>query len=232
MNIGSRLEAIGALVPQGSILADIGTDHAYLPVWLLQQGRILRAIAGDIAEGPCLAAGNTVSMYGMKDRVEVRLGSGLKVLQNGEVNCIAIAGMGASTMIDILTEDLPLAQEAETLILQPMAGAPSLRAWLVAHGWSLQAEELVEEGRHLYEIIVAVRGQAKSYTRAEMEIGPLLIAKQHPLLKQQFTKVLTGYKKLLQNMSKSEQAVASAKYADYAQLVQEVEELANDTYHK
>ncbi len=232
MNIGSRLEAIGALVPQGSILADIGTDHAYLPVWLLQQGRIVRAIAGDIAEGPCLAAKNTVSMYGMKDRVEVRLGSGLQVLQQGEVNAIAIAGMGASTMIDILAADMAVAEEAATLILQPMAGTPSLRAWLTGYGWRLQDEELVVEGKHLYEIIVAVRGAADHYSRAQMELGPLLLAKGHPLLQQQFNKVLTGYKKLLQNMEKSEQAIASSKYAYLAQLVQEVEELANDTYNK
>ena len=232
MNIGSRLEAIGSLVPQGSILADIGTDHAYLPVWLLQQGKIERAIAGDIAEGPCLAAQNTVSMYGMKDKVEVRLGSGLQVLRSGEVNVIAIAGMGASTMIDILTADIALAEEAETLILQPMAGAPSLRTWLCQHGWQLEDEKLVSEGKHLYEIIVAVRGTSEAYTRAQLEIGPILIAKGHPLLQQQFTKVLTGYHRLLQNMAKSEQATASSKYADLTQLVQEVEELANDTYHK
>ena len=232
MNIGDRLEAIGNLVPQDSVLADIGTDHAYLPVWLLQQGRIMKAIAGDIAEGPCLAARNTVAMYGMNDKVEIRLGSGLKVLKSGEANVIAIAGMGASTMIDILNEDMSLAQEADTLILQPMAGAPSLRAWLCNHGWRLQDEELVSEGKHLYEIIVAVRGTGDIYTRAVLEIGPVLIQKCHPLLQQQFEKVLTGYKKLLNGMAKSEHALASSKYAEYNKLVQEVEELANDTYHK
>ena len=93
MNIGARLESVGSLVLPNSVLADIGTDHAYLPVYLLRKGKINSAIAGDIAQGPCKAAENTVAMYNMKNKVQVRLGSGLKVLTQNEVNCISIAGM-------------------------------------------------------------------------------------------------------------------------------------------
>lgn len=227
MNIGDRLEAIGKLVPQGCVLADIGTDHAYLPVWLLEQGKIARAIAGDIAEGPCLAAKNTVSMHGMKGKVEVRLGSGLKVLQAGEADCIAIAGMGASTMIEILEADMPLAVEAKRLVLQPMAGAASLRKWLCQNGWCIVAEDLVADGRHLYEIIVAERGESASFSDAALEIGPQLMEAKHPLLAQQFAKQINNYKKLLTSMGKSEQARASEKYLAWEKLVQELEVLAD-----
>lgn len=227
MNIGDRLEAIGKLVPQGCVLADIGTDHAYLPVWLLEQGRIAFAIAGDIAEGPCLAAKNTVSMYGMKGRVEVRLGSGLKVLQPKEAECIAIAGMGASTMIEILSEDMPLAVEAKRLVLQPMAGAASLRRWLCQNGWSIVAEDLVEDGRHLYEIIAAERGASAGFSDAELEIGPKLMEAGHPLLAKQFARQIDGYKKLLTSMGKSEQAKLSEKYLAWEKLLQELEALAD-----
>lgn len=227
MNIGDRLEAIGKLVPQGCVLADIGTDHAYLPVWLLEQGRIAFAIAGDIAEGPCLAAKNTVSMYGMKGRVEVRLGSGLKVLQPKEAECIAIAGMGASTMIEILSEDMPLAVEAKRLVLQPMAGAASLRRWLCQNGWCIVAEDLVEDGRHLYEIIAAERGASAGFSDAELEIGPKLMEAGHPLLAKQFARQIDGYKKLLTSMGKSEQAKLSEKYLAWEKLLQELEALAD-----
>jgi len=81
MNIGARLEAIAALVPQNCVVADIGTDHAYLPVWLMQKGLIKAAIAADIAEGPCRAAQTNIGMYGLKDKIEVRRGSGLTVLK-------------------------------------------------------------------------------------------------------------------------------------------------------
>lgn len=225
MNIGDRLEAIGKLVPNGCVLADIGTDHAYLPVWLLEQGKIASAIAGDIAEGPCLAAKNTVSMYGMKGKVEVRLGSGLKVLQAGEADCIAIAGMGASTMIEILEADMPLAVEAKRLVLQPMAGAASLRKWLIQNGWCIVAEDLVADGRHLYEIMAVERGKSEAFSDAVLEIGPSLIEAKHPLLAQQFARQINNYKKLLANMGKSEQARASEKYIAWEKLVQELEAL-------
>ena len=227
MNIGDRLEAIGKLVPQGCVLADIGTDHAYLPVWLLEQGKIASAIAGDIAEGPCLAAKNTVSMYGMKGKVEVRLGSGLKVLQAGEADCIAIAGMGASTMIEILEADMPLAVEAKRLVLQPMAGAASLRKWLIQNGWHIVAEDLVADGRHLYEIMGVERGESEAFSDAVLEIGPSLIEAKHPLLAKQFERQINNYKKLLANMGKSEQAKASEKYIAWEKLVQELEVLAD-----
>ena len=227
MNIGDRLEAIGKLVPQGCVLADIGTDHAYLPVWLLEQGKIASAIAGDIAEGPCLAAKNTVSMHGMKGKVEVRLGSGLKVLQTGEADCIAIAGMGASTMIEILEADMPLAVEAKRLVLQPMAGAASLRKWLIQNGWHIVAEDLVADGRHLYEIMAVERGESEAFSDAVLEIGPSLIEAKHPLLAKQFERQINNYKKLLANMGKSEQARASEKYIAWEKLVQELEALAD-----
>ena len=227
MNIGDRLEAIGKLVPYGCVLADIGTDHAYLPVWLLEQGKIASAIAGDIAEGPCLAAKNTVSMHGMKGKVEVRLGSGLKVLQTGEADCIAIAGMGASTMIEILEADMPLAVEAKRLVLQPMAGAASLRKWLIQNGWHIVAEDLVADGRHLYEIMAVERGESEAFSDAILEIGPSLIEAKHPLLAQQFARQINNYKKLLANMGKSEQARASEKYIAWEKLVQELEALAD-----
>lgn len=227
MNIGDRLEAIGKLVPQGCVLADIGTDHAYLPVWLLEQGKIASAIAGDIAEGPCLAAKNTVSMHGMKGKVEVRLGSGLKVLQAGEADCIAIAGMGASTMIEILEADMPLAVEAKRLVLQPMAGAASLRKWLIQNGWCIVAEDLVADGRHLYEIMAVERGESETFSDAVLEIGPSLIEAKHPLLAKQFERQINNYKKLLANMGKSKQARASEKYIAWEKLVQELEALAD-----
>lgn len=129
MNIGARLEAIGRLVPQNVSIADIGTDHAYLPTWLAERGVIIKAVAGDITEGPCAAARNTVAMYGMNDKVEVRMGNGLSIIEPGETDVIIIAGMGAGTMIEILEASRDTAKEARKLILQPMAGASSLRRW-------------------------------------------------------------------------------------------------------
>ena len=113
MNIGARLEAIGRLVPQNVSIADIGTDHAYLPTWLAERGVIIKAVAGDITEGPCAAARNTVAMYGMNDKVEVRMGNGLSIIEPGETDVIIIAGMGAGTMIEILEASGTLQRKPE-----------------------------------------------------------------------------------------------------------------------
>ena len=121
MNIGARLEAIAALVPQNCVVADIGTDHAYLPVWLMQKGLIKPAIAADIAEGPCRAAQTNIGMYGVKDKIEVRRGSGLTVLKPGEADGAVIAGMGGSTIVQILEESPEVAKTLKFLIVQPMA---------------------------------------------------------------------------------------------------------------
>lgn len=228
MNIGSRLEAIANLIIPKCVLADIGTDHAYLPVYLLQQKQIAAAIAGDIAEGPCKAAETTVAMYGMKNKVQVRLGSGLSVLKVGEADCISIAGMGGSTIVEILSANIEIARSARRLVLQPQTGAPGLRKWLLENGWDIVDEELVIDNKRLYEIIVAERSIAKNaFTAVELEVGPVLIAKKHPLLQEQLDKLLDTYNKQLGFMEKSVHATLTEKFAFIKQMKQDLEDLAN-----
>lgn len=225
MNLDHRLQAVGSFVPKGAVMADIGTDHAYLPVWLLEQGRITSAIAGDIAAGPCQAARNTVATYGMKDRVQVRQGSGLRVLTPGEVDTVTIAGMGASTIISILEEAPAVVASLKTMVLQPMAAASSLRKWLTSHGWQLIGEDLVEDGKHFYEIICAQQGENTTYSEAQYAVGPVLLQEGHRLLPKQLQRQRDNCYKLLQQMEQSEQAKASAKYAQLQALVKELEAL-------
>ncbi len=229
MNIGNRLETIGSLVLQDCILADIGTDHAYLPVFLLLENKIKAAIAGDIVEGPCRAATNTVSLYNLKDKIQVRLGSGLSVLKVGEAECISIAGMGGATIVDILAAGLKIAKSAKRLVLQPQTGAKGLRKWLLDNGWDIVDEELVWENKRLYEIVVAEPSSKMKtlYSEIELEIGPVLLEKKHPLLEDQFVKLLEGYKKQLNYMKKSTTAVQSSKYAALDELIRTMEALKN-----
>lgn len=228
MQIGSRLETIGRLVTAGSVVADIGTDHAYLPVWLIEQGCIQKAIAGDIAAGPCQAARSTIAQHGLQQQIEVRMGSGLSVVQPGEAGCITIAGMGASTMIAILEADMVVAEAADLLILQPMAGAASLRKWLCNHGWELVDEELVDDAPHFYEIMAAKRGASKEYSEAEYAVGPVLLTKHHKLLTMQLERQLSTTRQLLENMGRSERAKESSKYKELQSLREALEVLADE----
>ena len=121
-------------------------------------------------------------MYGLKDKIEVRRGSGLTVLKPGEADGAVIAGMGGSTIVQILEESPEVAKTLKFLIVQPMAGAPGLRRWACENGWRIADEALAEEPQHLYEIIMLVPGSEPPHSSIEYEIGPRLIEKRPPLL--------------------------------------------------
>ena len=235
MRLDKRLQAVASLVPQGSRFADIGTDHAYLPVWLLEQGVIASAVAGDIAAGPCQAARTTVAMHGAASSIAVRQGSGLAVLRPGEADCIAICGMGGSTIISILAADMAVAKGAQRLLLQPMAGAAALRRWLVAQGWCITREALVDDEPHFYEIICAERAEKyavrasdageQCYSEVEYLVGPALLRDGHPLLAKHIARQQASLHELLTNMARSERAKASTKYQEAQKLLQALEAL-------
>ena len=235
MHLDKRLQAVASLVPQGSCFADIGTDHAYLPVWLLEQGVIASAVAGDIAAGPCQAAQTTVAMHGAASSIAVRQGSGLAVLSPGEADCIAICGMGGSTIISILAADMAVAKGAQRLLLQPMAGAAALRRWLVAQGWCITREALVDDEPHFYEIICAERAEKyaagasdageQCYSEVEYLVGPALLRDGHPLLAKHIARQQASLQELLTNMARSERAKASTKYQEAQKLLQALEAL-------
>lgn len=174
-----RLAAAASYVLRGRPLADIGTDHAYLPAHLVETGAVPRAIAADVLPGPLEAARSTVLDAGLSHQVELRLGNGLKVLKQGEVATVTICGMGGPLIAEILAAG-PLAG-IERLVLQPMGGEESLRRWLTENGWQIRDETLVEDGGRIYILIVAERG-AMELTAAETYLGPHLLKKGGPLL--------------------------------------------------
>ena len=163
ITIDKRLSAVAALVRQGSRLADIGTDHAYLPVHLVQAGVCPSAIASDIGAGPLDAARRTVTENGLTSEIALRLGDGLATVSAGEVEDIAIAGMGGETIAAILEAAPWVQNEGVRLILQPMTRAEDLRRWLLTHGFSVLEEHLIIDGRHLYPVLAAEYTAAPVY---------------------------------------------------------------------
>lgn len=156
-DMGPRLRSIAALVPEGcKCLADIGTDHGYIPVTLLLEGRVGRAIAADIGESPLDHARRTARAYGMAENLDFRLGDGLSVLEPGEADVIVIAGMGGDALCSILSA-APWSRAGPLLLLQPMSKAEVLRAWLPGNGYRVLHEELVQDKGVLYPIL-SVRG--------------------------------------------------------------------------
>ncbi len=171
MELTPRLRAVAALVPQGAAFADIGTDHAYLPAWLLTRGVIDRAIAADLRDGPLQRARETAQKYVVADRMDFRLCDGLTGLHSGEADTIAIAGMGGDTIAHILAQAPWTRSAGITLILQPMSSQPDLRQWLQKNGYCIQKETIAREGEKLYTILLVESGRMDALSPAELWAG-------------------------------------------------------------
>lgn len=150
MKLSPRLAAVAGLVPMGARVADIGCDHGYLSLYLVESGTAAHCIASDVREGPLSAARENVRAAGMEARIELRLGDGLSGIAPEETDCIILAGMGGDTMREILQAAPWVADGAHTLVLQPQSHTDTLRMWLSEQGFSVKEERVVYDRGHLY----------------------------------------------------------------------------------
>lgn len=179
MQLQPRLALLADMVPRGCRLADIGTDHGYLPVYLLQRGEIESAIAADIGEAPLAHARATAEEYGVAG-LQFRLCDGLRGIAPQEADTVVIAGMGGETIISIL-ESAPWTREGHhTLLLQPMTKAADLRRWLAVSGYTFTEERLVWDKGYLYPVLrVTGGGETRILTERQALCG--LCLKDDPL---------------------------------------------------
>ena len=160
MRLSKRIYALADAVNQGDSVADIGTDHGYVPMLLMRDGRSPRVIMSDISEGSLAKAKETFELAHLTDRVDAsdfRIGDGLKTIDKGEVDEIIIGGLGGHTIAQILDADAEKSRSFKRLVLQPRKHSGSLRYYLYTHGWDIESETLAEEGKFACEIITAVR---------------------------------------------------------------------------
>lgn len=150
--MSKRLAAIGALVTEGGILADIGTDHALLPIRLVLDGKVPRAIAMDVNEGPLARAGEAIRRAGLADRIQTRLSDGFAALKEGEADSAVIAGMGGDLVIRILTEGMDVASSMREIVCSPQSEIARVRAFAREHGFVIDAEDMVLEDSKYYQM--------------------------------------------------------------------------------
>lgn len=193
IRLTDRLQCLADYVPEGSSMADIGTDHGKLPVYLLQRGVCDRVVLSDIGRGPLDRALETIEIQKPPGNFSLRQGDGLSTLAKGEVDVVVIAGMGGALIASILNHDRNKTASFSRLILQPRNGKDKLRHFLLNHGMQIVAEDLVREGKYFCEIIIAepTDGELPSSPTAQqqardldltLEVSPLLFQQQHPLL--------------------------------------------------
>lgn len=209
--IDARISAIINFVPEKSRVADIGADHGYLSIELARSGRASFVVASDKNSGPLDAAKKNIAAAGLENVIETRLGEGLKVLREGEVDTICIAGMGGALIVEILAAAPEILATAENLILQPMNAAEKVRAWLSANSWFCETA-LAEVGGIIYEILSAKKVPADS------------VQSPSPLLEKFTARKISKLEKVLAEMSKSPAAVQTPKFA---QLQAELSRLKN-----
>lgn len=154
MRLSARLQLISDLLPKGCRFADIGSDHALLPVSAVQSGRAAFAVAGEVNDGPLEAARRQVAEAGETQRISVRKGDGLAVIAPGEVDAITIAGMGGALIVSILSGGKPKLAGVKRLVLQPNVGEEP-RRWLAENDWYLAEEAILEEDGKIYEVMMA-----------------------------------------------------------------------------
>ncbi len=194
--ITERLRCILNYV-SSEVIADIGTDHAYIPIELVKKNRVKRAIAADINEGPLKIAQKNIKSEGLSDRIETRLGSGISVLEKSEAGQIIIAGMGGELIEFIIKSDIEIAKGSE-LLLQPMNNQYELRKFLMYNGFKIIDEDIAVEGFKVYNIMRVICGEAEKFERdIDYHIPPYLKSnKLYPLLyakkEREFKKVIGG----------------------------------------
>ncbi|SHJ50592.1 tRNA (adenine22-N1)-methyltransferase [Alicyclobacillus tolerans] len=159
ISISYRLSWLLSRIPSEASLVDVGTDHALLPIAAVQMGRIHTAIASDVAVGPVERASKQISQAGLTDLIDVRLGDGLSTVQPGEVDTVVIAGMGGSTITEILMQSPSVVEHTRMLLLQPMNAYSKLRQWLYQHHFFLQDESILKEDGRFYQCIQAIRNE-------------------------------------------------------------------------
>ena len=159
MHLSARLEAIAGMVQRGAVAADIGCDHGFVPIALVQRGICGRAVASDVGSGPLERAAEHVREYGLTEKISLRQGSGLSTLKKGEADTIIMSGMGGMLMMRLLEEESEKAHAAQTLLLSPQSDLEAFRAYLVSHGYMIRAERFLMEGGKPYFILNVGQGR-------------------------------------------------------------------------
>lgn len=200
VQLSKRLNKVVSYVEKGSSVADIGSDHAYLPVYLVRNNIAVKAVAGEVNKGPLLSAQNQIDKCGLGKQIKAKLGYGLAVLEEEDVDTITIAGMGGPLITQILEEGKERLTPIKRLILQPNIAAEKIRRFLLIHQWELKAESILEEDGHIYEVLMAEKGdplaQYGENLEKELWLGPLLLQEKSSVFLKKWQQELLELKRI------------------------------------
>lgn len=212
VKLSRRLAAIAALLPPGGGLADVGTDHGHIPVYMLQNGFSGRICATDIRQGPLDAARRTAWEAGLDDEIEFYLTDGLSGLDGAGIGSVIIAGMGGENIADILA-CAPWTKADRLLVLQPMSKSDFLRRWLVKNDYRIESESLVADGQ-IYELLTARGGVDTPLSPAELLTGRFEYIRNDPLFPARLDALLDKQQRAVTGLAHSAKSADAARLAD------------------
>jgi len=182
MQISDRLKTVASFVTEGMRVADIGTDHAYVPIYLIQEGKIPSALAMDVGSGPLQRAKEHIAEQGLSEKIETRLSNGFSAFHKGEAQSVVIAGLGGDLIIQILNLGKDVISEVSEFILSPHSEIHKVRSYLMEQGFSIIRETMLCEEGIYYTIIKAVYGRGDYETEPEIWYGKRLLEERNPVL--------------------------------------------------
>ena len=225
ITLSPRLRSVAERVPRGARFADVGTDHAYLPVWLLQQGVVERAIAADLRPGPLDRARATAEKYGLTDRIRFYLCDGLSGISGEEADTVAIAGMGGETIAAILAAAPWTLERGTRLHLQPMSAQPELRRWLQDHGYAILEERLSKEGNTLYTMFTVQAGPMAELSLGELWAGRQSAGADDPLRGEYLERLILQAARAAEGLRKSTRTGDELRLAEWERLEKALREM-------
>src|SRR5690625_1402991 len=210
ITVPQRLKTISCYLSEGATFADIGSDHALLPIYVCLHDSNAKAIAGEVNKGPYKQAKKNVNKHQLNHMIDVRLGNGLAVVHPNEINELIIAGMGGSLISSILENDKNKLSTVNKVILQPNIHARKVRQWLIKNGFCITDETIVKENGHFYEIIIGQPSHATLLTNdiseqreKELIFGPILLQEKTIYFRQKWTEEKAKLKHTIAQMKKA-----------------------------
>ena len=203
MELSKRLQAVADLVSEGLVVADVGTDHGYIPIYLIETKKSPKAFAMDVNKGPLLRAKEHIAEHGLETRIETRLSDGVRALQKGECDCVVVAGMGGALTIKIMEEGKDIFRNLKEFVLQPQSELQKVRAYLCENAYFIVEENMVLDDGKFYPMFRVINGQSEEYHAIELCYGKLLLEQKNAVLKNFLEKEKAVKELILSNLEQS-----------------------------
>ena len=224
MELSKRLQAVADLVTEGASVADIGTDHGYIPIYLIEHHIAEKVIALDINRGPLERARMHIVGHGLKEKIETRLSDGLEKVLPGEVDTMIAAGMGGGLVIKILMEGRTVADALDTMILQPQSEIGKVRRFLNEHRLQIIEENMVEEDGKFYPMMKVIKGEPELYSEAELCYGKILLKNRNKVLEEFLKKELDIKTEIRNRLQNSDGENISRRKAELTKEIEVIRE--------